>query len=363
MKRRNITPKVRIAVAGAGLAGKHHIEIASKSSRVQLSAVVDPALVSEIGEVHGVPVYESLTELFARDRPDGVVLATPNKLHLSQALECIAAGIPTLVEKPLADTLEAGIRLCEAAEAANVPILVGHHRRHSVIMDKAVELVQSGVLGRIVAVTGYFLLYKSQNEGYYAGAHAWRMEPGGGPILINMIHEVDNLRALCGEIVAVQAFTSNATRGFPVEDTAAIAFRFASGALGTFILSDAAASDHSWEHTAGEDHIFDPAHSEDADCYHLAGTMGSLSIPTMRLRHYPSAADQSWHKPLERSTLELEIVDPLVRQMEHFAEVILGKAQPLVTARDGLRNLRVIDAIFEAARTSRAVSTTISNET
>lgn len=357
MKRRNITPKVRIAVAGAGLAGKRHIEIASQSNRVQLSAIVDPALASEIGEVHGVPVYESLTELFARNRPDGVVLATPNKLHLSQALECIVAGIPTLVEKPLADTLEAGVRLCEAAEAANVPILVGHHRRHSVIMDKAVELIESGVLGKIVAVTGYFLLYKSENEGYYAGAHAWRTEAGGGPILINMIHEVDNLRALCGEIVAVQAFTSNATRNFPVEDTAAIAFRFASGALGTFILSDAAASDHSWEHTTGEDPIYDPAHSEDADCYHLAGTMGSLSIPTMRLRRYPTADDQSWHKPLARSTVDIEIVDPLLRQMEHFGQVILGKAKPLVSARDGLQNLRVVDAIFEAAQTGRTVST------
>ena len=357
MKRRVNTPKVRIAVAGAGLAGQRHIDIAAHDSKVRLSAIVDPALASELGEVHGAPVYESLTELFAKDRPDGVVLATPNKMHLDQVLECIAAGIPTLVEKPLAHSLEAGIQLCEAAEAANVPVLVGHHRRHSAIMAKAAELVQSGVLGKIVAVTGYFLLYKSQNEGYYAGAHAWRTESGGGPILINMIHEVDNLRTLCGDIVAVQAFTSNATRGFPVEDTAAIAFRFANGALGTFILSDTAASDHSWEHTAGEDPIFDPAHSEDADCYHLAGTLGSLSIPTMRLLRYPDAEDPSWHKPLERSTIEIEIVDPLVRQMEHFAEVILGKAKPLVSPRDGLQSLRVIDAIFEAARTGCTVST------
>ena len=200
-----------------------------------------------------MPLRASLAELFAKDRPDGVVLATPNQVHVDQALECIAAGVPTLVEKPVAHTLEAGMRLCAAAEAAGVPVLVGHHRRHSSIMAKAVEVIASGMLGKIVAVVGTALFYKPENEGYYDGASAWRREPGGGPILLNMIHEVGNLRSLCGEIVAVQAFTSNATRQFPVEDTAAIALRFASGALGTFMLSDTAASDRSWEHTSGED--------------------------------------------------------------------------------------------------------------
>ena len=56
-----------------------------------------------------------------------------------------------------------------------------------------------------------------------------------------LTHEVHNLRMLCGDIMAVQAFASNATRGFPVEDTVAINPRFASGVLGTFLLSDTGA--------------------------------------------------------------------------------------------------------------------------
>ena len=351
-------PSVRIAVAGAGQIGRRHVEFILKSAECTLSAIVDPApATADYARSLGVPVCGSLSELFAGDRPDGVILATPNQLHVDQALECVAAGVPTLVEKPVAHTLEAGTRLCAAVEATNVPVLVGHHRRHSSIMASAVEVIASGALGKIVAVVGTALFYKAENEGYFDGASAWRREPGGGPILLNMIHEIDSLRSLCGEIAAVQAFTSNGTRNFAVEDTAAIAIRFASGALGTFMLSDTAASDRSWEHTSGEDPRYAKAHTDGDDCYIVAGTFGSLAIPTMRLLRYPGAADRSWHMALARSVIELPAVDPLERQIAQFAEVIRGSATPLVSVRDGLQNLRVIDAIVEAARSGAVVGT------
>jgi len=351
--------RTRIAVAGAGLIGKRHIDIAANAERAQLAAIVDPSPeAAEIAQRYGVPLYASLTELLDKDRPQGVVLATPNQMHVDHALQCVAAGIPVLVEKPIAHSLEAGLRLCQAAEAAKVPMLVGHHRRHSAIMARAVDIVQGGALGKIVAIVGTVLFYKAENEGYFDGAFVWRRKIGGGPILLNMIHEIGNMRSLCGDIVAVQAFTSNATRGFPVEDTASISLRFASGVLGTFMLSDTAASNRSWEQTSGEDPRYDKSHTDEDDCYHVAGTMGSLSIPTMRLIRYASAADRSWHKPLQQEKIPLDKVDPLVRQMEHFADVICGRAQPFVSARDGLENLRVVDAIVEAARTGRVVSTT-----
>ena len=107
------------------------------------------------------------------------------------------------------------------------------------------------MLGPIVAVVGTALFYKPDD--YFDVGGGWRRQPGGGPILLNLIHEVNNLLSLVGDIVRVQAVTSNATRGFPVEDTAAMVFTFANGALGTFLLSDAAASPRSWEQTvAGE---------------------------------------------------------------------------------------------------------------
>jgi len=322
-----------------------------------LSGIVDPAPAAQaLAAGAGVPLYATLAEMIEAARPDGVVIATPNHLHLEQALACLDAGIPALVEKPLAHSLDAGIRLCAAAEATSVPMLVGHHRRHSAIMAKAVDIVASGMLGQIVTVVGTALFYKAENAGYFDDAYAWRREPGGGPILINMIHEVGNLRALCGEIAEVQAFTSNATRQFPVEDTAAIVLRFASGALGTFMLSDTAASNRSWEHTSGEDPVYAKAHTDKDDCYLLAGTMGSLGIPTMRITRYASTAERSWHEGFDQSTIALDVRDPLARQMAHFCDVIRGAAAPLVSVRDGLQNLRVIDAISTAAKTGHSVT-------
>ena len=348
--------KVRIAVAGAGLIGLRHIEEIEKSSSVTLSAIVDVSpKAAEVAQKAGVPLYRSLSELFARDRPDGVILATPNQLHVEQGLECVAAGVPALVEKPVAHTLSEGIRLCEAAEGASAKLLVGQHRRHSPVLHKAVEIVKSGILGRLVGVMGSAVFYKPESEGYYDGPNAWRRKPGGGPILINMIHEIGNLRAMVGEIVAVQAFASNATRGFEVEDTVAINLRFANGALGAFLLSDTGASPKSWEQTSQENKAY-PTY-EDEDVYSIIGASGSLGVPTMRLRYYERKEDRSWYKPFRTRTETVERTDPLANQIEHFAAVIRGEAEPLVTCRDGLQNLRVTEAIAEAARSGRVVET------
>ena len=345
-------PGLRIAVAGAGTIGRQHIARIQRSGECELLALVDPApAAAEIAAKAAVPLFATLADLFAQARPDGVILATPNALHVEHGLACVAAGVPALIEKPLADTVEAGERLCAAAERAKVALMTGHHRQHSPIMAKAVEIVRSGRLGRLVAVAGTALFCKPD---HYFDDAPWRRQPGGGPILINLIHEIGNLRALCGEIIAVQAFASNTVRGNPVEDTAAIGLRFANGALGTFLLSDTAASARSWEQTSQEDKSF-PTYP-DEDCYIVAGTDGSLAIPTMRLKTYANAAERSWWKPFHGETIALQRADPLDRQLANFCAVIRGEAAPVVSARDGLQNVRVVDAIAQAARGGGIVS-------
>ena len=344
-----MTP-LRLALAGAGLIGKRHAELIRDSAECELCAIVDPAP-GAVGYAReqGMPLYATLSELFAATPPDGVIIATPNALHVANALDCIERGVPALIEKPVADSVIDGERLIDAAAKSDVPLLVGHHRRHSPLLAKAREIVQGGDLGPLVAVTGSAMFYKPD---VYFDDGPWRKEPGGGPILINMIHEVDNLRTICGEIVAVQALASNATRGFAVEDTVAIGLSFANGALGTFMLSDTAASARNWEQTSGENASY-PNYG-DEDCYLFAGTRGSLAFPTMRLKTY--AGERSWWKPFATDVAAVLRADPLARQLAHFCAVIRCEATPLCSVGDGVTTLRVTLAIADAARTGRNVT-------
>jgi predicted dehydrogenase len=342
--------RVRIAVAGAGLIGKRHTEEVDAGDAAELAAVVDPGPAGpELADKYGVPLCSSLAELFASGNPDGVILATPNQMHVEGGLECVAAGVPVIVEKPIGDSVESARRLVEAGEAAGVPVLTGHHRNYSPIMAKAREIIRSGRLGPLVGVTGTALFYKPDD--YFDENGGWRRRPGGGPILLNLTHEVNNLLSLVGDITTVQALTSDATRGFPVEDTAAMVFRFAGGALGTFLLSDTAGSARSWEQTSQENTSY-PTYG-DEDAYHIVGTRGSLSVPTMRLKIFEGKP--SWWEPFTTSTESVERSDPLANQIAHFAAVIRGEAQPICSGRDGLRTLQVVDAVVESARTGQPV--------
>jgi predicted dehydrogenase len=180
---------------------------------------------------------------------------------------------------------------------------------------------------------------------------AWRREPGGGPVLINLIHDIDDLRFICGEIAEVQALTSNQARGFAVEDTAALLLRFESGALGTVTVSDATPAPWSWELTSGENAAYP---KQDQPCYLFAGTKGSLSVPNMELWSYPG--DSGWYAPLGRTELAAAVLDPLVEQLRHFLAVIARRETPLISVEDAMGTLAVVEAVKEAARTGGRIS-------
>ena len=342
--------RTRIAVAGAGVIGRRHIELVCESDEATLVALADPAPHARgLARALGVPCYPRLDALLDADRPDAVIVATPNASHVADGLACVAHGVAALVEKPIADTLDGAKRLVAAAERASVPLVVGHHRRHSPLLAAAKAVIDEGTLGPLVAVAGSATFRKPDR--YFAEA-AWRAQPGGGPLLINMIHEVDDLRMLCGDIVEVQAIASSATRGHAVEDTAAIVLRFASGALCTFLLSDSAAAPRSWEQTSGENAIY--AHCDDEDCYVLSGTRGTLGVPTMRLRTYDGEA--SWTAPCRTAIIDVQRADPLARQLAHLCAVARGGVPPRVSGRDALETLRVTLAIAEAAASGRRIA-------
>lgn len=171
--------KTRIAVAGAGYIGLEHIRVAQESQTCVLSAVVDPSdMAIEVAAKAGVPRYASLDELFEKDRPEGVVLATPNRFHAEHALTCMQAGVPMLLEKPIAPTVEEAEALVSNADKFNATILIGHHRAHSPIMARAKEIIDEGRLGAVVTVMGSALFFKPDH--YFADA-PWRKGIGRGP--------------------------------------------------------------------------------------------------------------------------------------------------------------------------------------
>jgi predicted dehydrogenase len=78
----------------------------------------------------------------------------------------------------------------------------------------------------------------------------------------------------------------------------------------------------------------------------------------MRMKIFARAEDRSWWKPFEASVADVSRDDPLKHQMEHFGRVVRGEAEPIVSARDGLQNLRITEAIVKAAKTGLVVDTT-----
>ena len=348
----------RLVVAGAGLAGQAHIKRILGEPEALLVGIVDiGAEVAAQASTLNVPCSTDIETMLANTRPDGIVIALPNQAHLAAGMAAVRARVPMLMEKPVCETVEQSLELAEAAEKAGVPVLVGHHRRHSLFMRRAKEIIVSGRLGRIAAVNALCWLLKPRD--YFQGQNSWRREPGGGPVMINLIHTIDDLRNLCGEIATVQAMASNQVRGFPVEDTAGVILGFRNGAIGTVALSDAAAGPWSWELAAGENRAY-PRTNE--CCYFIAGSEGALSIPRLEFWHH--GPNGHWWTPIhaERSSLPEQDPhtlesrqDPLTNQMRHFCDVARRKVQPLLDARGGGQTLQATLAIQKAAHTGLVV--------
>lgn len=338
----------RIAVMGAGLIGKRHAMHVAASPDAELACVIDPSPAGQaVAAEYGAPWFASLEEALATHRPDGVIVATPNQMHLQNGMDCIAAGLPVLVEKPLCDSVADAERLVAAAAAAEVPLLTGHHRRHNPLMQKARDLIRDGAIGTPVVANAMFWLFKPDD--YFDVA--WRREKGAGPVYLNLIHDVDNLRCLLGEVAAVTARESNALRGNAVEETAVILLEFASGLLATVSVCDATVAPWSWEMTTGENPAYPRA---DEHCYLIGGTHGSLALPSLALR--TARGERGWYTPFEVERISVADEDPLARQITQFARVIEGLEDPLVSGREGLETLRVTEAVKQSAATGVRVT-------
>lgn len=338
-----MTAPLRIGMIGAGAMGRQHAGRLRQEAGVELVAIADP-FSRALADEENVPWFADHRQLLEEVKPEAVIVVNPNHLHVSTTLDCMAAGVPVLLEKPVACSVEEGRELLDAVRNSTVPVLVGHHRRHNPIVARTRELLEQGALGQLTAVTGLWQTCKP--DSYYDVE--WHCKKGAGVILINLVHDLDLMRYLCGEVVAVQAFTSNARRGLEVEDTASITLRFANGALGTLLGSDTVAAPWGWDQSTAEVALY--AQHSDQPCYLMAGTGGSLAVPQMRLWNFPEG-QKGWNIPLQEQDKAVEKGDPQVRQLHHFVRVARGEEAPIVSVEDALRTMAVLDAVQRAAET------------
>lgn len=340
---------IRVAVIGTGVIGQTHIDTLTKVPGMELTAVADPAPASKaLADTHQVRHFDTVDDLLSARIADAVVIASPNDTHVPIARQVLAAGLPILLEKPVANSLDESATLARAAEATGLPILVGHHRRHNPLIKAAKQAIRDGAIGQLVTASVICAMLKPDD---YFGA-AWRRDPvQGGPLLINAIHDIDLLRHFFGEVNAVQGIASNAIRGLPVEDTTAAILTFEQAGLANIALSDAAVGPWAWELSSGENPGRFPQH--DAVTHVYAGRNGGLSLPD--LSHWTHAPGGSWTTPLKRGAIPYEWSDTYIAQMTHFGDVVRGQAEPMVTCSDGIRNMEIVVAIKQSSESGRSV--------
>ena len=338
---------VRLALFGVGLIGRRHLTIAAEEPGCKVVAAAD-VMTSARQEVeaHGVRFYSNHQELLEREHLDGIIIATSNDTHAELGIDCIALGLPLLVEKPLTDTLASGRALVEAAQTAGVPLAVGHHRRFDPSVALAKSMIEAGTLGQLTAIQVIWALRK--HDDYYETK--WRISraTGGGLSLINLIHDLDLMRYFAGEIERVYAELGKNIRGFQVEDRLTATIRFQSGGLGSLMASDATPSPWGWEQGSGENPgVPQTGHN----CYRLLGTEGALALPRLELYRHEEEHSADWRSPVKIKPLAHGPRAALQAQLAHFCAVVRGEVSPRVNGHDGYASLAATLALIRAGET------------
>ncbi len=342
--------KPRVASIGGGMIGQVHARSAKKAANCDYIALCDAnparrALADELG----IKFYTDYHEMIQKENLDGVIIALPNDMHRESGCYCAGQGLHIMMEKPIASDVDDAKAIVESASKNSIRLIVAHHRRFNPLIEETRNIIQRGELGKIVGINILWCMYKPDE---YFETGTWRRQKGGGPLLINTIHEVDVLRYVYGEVGRVYAELSNKIRGFEVEDTVSISLRFKDGTPASILMSDAAPSLWGYESNMGENPFFAPTRG---NIYHFLGTEASLTFPGMQKVYYADPDKKGWQYPLTTEVLNIQKADPYPRQIEHFCRVILGEEKPRTSGEDGLRTLEVTMALAESGRTGLPV--------
>ena len=340
--------KIQISVVGIGLMGLQHIKAIQKSKFASLHSIVEIKKTGvELSNKFKVPLYKDIKILLEKNKPDAVIVATPNILHETDTIKFLKSKIPVLLEKPISDNIKSAKKIISSARSNRTSLLIGYHRRHNSIVNNVKKIIENKKLGKIVSANILCWLYKHKK--YFN--EKWRVTEGGGPLGINLVHDIDMICYLLGPVNYVQALKSNSIRKHKVEDTASVNLFFKSGTLCTLNVSDTIVSPWSYELTAGEN----PAYPiTDQSSYFIGGTKGSLQFPNLKLWFYKK--ERSWWNNIYNNKIKVQRSNKtLINQIDHFSKVVMKKEKPKVTGKDGLNSLIIFDAINKSSKSGKKI--------
>ena len=320
----------RLALVGAGMITQQsHLPAALASAMVEVAAIVDPVAerAAQVAKAYGIaPRIASGVEEVLAD-VDGVVIATPNDSHRAIAITCLKAGVPTLIEKPLASTYQAGLEIVRAADEAGKVVAVGYSTRFRDNILLLKTLLDEGHFGTIRRFVHQF-----GTLGGWAPLSAYNLDrsaAGGGVLVVTASHFLDRMLYFWG--YPDEVFLEDDASGGP-EANCTAKFKYASSSMpfkGVARYSKTVRLPAGLVIETNEGYII-LGDSDDAQIIFRAHSAPEVE-QVIRGRDH---------------SVKVNPVSEFQRQLEDFIKACQGSQLPRVDGRQGLDSLRLIEQLY-----------------
>ncbi len=324
--------QVCVGIVGCGYQGRLLAQAIARTSKLRVVACADPLgdAAAEVAALAGHSnVYASADELLGNSEVEAVIIATPHHVLHEIALAAIGAGKHVLAEKPIATNEQEAATIEAAAAQAGICYMAGYSLRFFVAQRQVYDLLAAGVIGEIQAITAGI------GQGPLGDWFA-RAEMGGGALLYLGSHLVDEILWFVQDN-PVQVYADVRHRpDTGTDETTAFQIRFAGGAFAQCLVTQAVKG---W-----------------FDFVNIYGREGRIGLAASNwLRYEISVSSRALPAYAEPTTIcpglwGDPIMMMLVPEVEEFAEAIQENRPPAITATDGRRVLKVLDAVTESTR-------------
>jgi UDP-N-acetyl-2-amino-2-deoxyglucuronate dehydrogenase len=354
--------RLRVAIVGPGKVAATHARAVAASPDGELVAVVGrtPERAQALADAFGARAFRSVAEAAETTRPDVAIVCTPHPQHVAAALDAFAAGMHVLVEKPLSVDPAEARRMIDGAAAAGRQLSVVSQRRWYEPVRRMKAAIDEGQIGDPVLGTVTVLGWRGRE--YYA-MDAWRgtwAGEGGGVLVNQAVHQLDLLLWFMGRVEAVTGFWANLNHPtIQVEDTAVASLRFAGGALGSIVVSNAQDPGlYARVHVHGRNGATVGVQTDGGSSF-VAGMESEIEPAINDLWTIPGDAGRlpGWQGEDRAAAARVDIAEHYhALQVADFLAGIREDRPPAVSGADGLAVAELIAAIYQAGASGGSVS-------